>query len=742
MNKKLFILLPVLSLMLAGCVSGDKKDDPKPSGDDTPAEVVTVESVELNQTTATLDPGDTLDLKAVVKPATLTERGVNWSSDAEAVATVSAGGRVTAVAAGTAKIKATAKADSTKFAECTITVNKKMIIVASEEPALNGVFKLGTYQGNVKKYFYFKGSVNSDTRGEVADTWEGGVDVKVEKPGEAEKYALTFTLDNAKKYFEMTDDHHYRIADSATLLWDWNADICSFTRTISGTTYFPGTYSNYDTISGCDIKQVAGDFVFQLLYKVEPTTATSIEIRGENEIVAGATLQLSAKVGPIGASQNPVTWAVSGNDKVTINQETGLLTADKDAVVGSTAKVTARVDNLTSQEFVVTVLKAYDYTTEFEVTDLTKVTLPSAEADASELYLVGYIKEITNETFGNGTLVTPQGTEVVIYGMYNFDGEYRYDKMSTKPVAGDVIVLYGKTFLYGGKPEIKNGKLMQLNGVVCEAIPATAMAISPALTELQIGTDKQLEVKASAPSDGKLPEGTVTWVSDHPEFLEVSATGLLHPVAEGTAKITATLGELVAEMTVEVKPAPAKEYVKVAAPVKDTKYYMAADGRAEATLNKMCWLNGNVSGNYVATVADVADAAQFELVEVTGGYNVKVTYSDNTVKYMNVVTSNNGKTGSEARSYQNVKFEATATTVWTFNADASTLFTEVTAHTGDYASGNGTYYLGTYYNKGQSKAFDTLSLSKISNITGDNASKIDVSQGQFPVHFYSEKTAA
>ena len=135
MNKKLFILLPALSLMLAACASGQKKDD---GGKTEPTpEVVSVEAVTLNETSATLDIGETLDLRAVVTPTTLTERGVNWSSDTPAVASVSEGGRVTALAEGTAKIKATAKADSTKFAECSIKVNPKMVIVDADVPDLD-----------------------------------------------------------------------------------------------------------------------------------------------------------------------------------------------------------------------------------------------------------------------------------------------------------------------------------------------------------------------------------------------------------------------------------------------------------------------------------------------------------------------------------------------------------------------------------------------------------------------------
>ena len=90
---------------------------------------VDVESVTLDKTSATLTVGDTETLTATVSPDDADDKTVIWSSDNTAVATVSKEGVVTAVAAGTATITATADngTDDTGddvFATCKVTVNK------------------------------------------------------------------------------------------------------------------------------------------------------------------------------------------------------------------------------------------------------------------------------------------------------------------------------------------------------------------------------------------------------------------------------------------------------------------------------------------------------------------------------------------------------------------------------------------------------------------------------------------
>ena len=92
--------------------------------------VVPVTSLTLDRTTLTMTEGDTQTLSATVKPENATDKTVTWSSSNTAVATVD-GGKVTAVAPGTATI--TAKAGD-KTATCAVTVNQK--IVDTSGPAI------------------------------------------------------------------------------------------------------------------------------------------------------------------------------------------------------------------------------------------------------------------------------------------------------------------------------------------------------------------------------------------------------------------------------------------------------------------------------------------------------------------------------------------------------------------------------------------------------------------------------
>lgn len=81
---------------------------------------VDVQKVELNKSELTLEIGGVETLTATVTPDNATNKVVSWTSSDPSVATVS-GGKVTAVAAGTATITATADG---KSATCTVTVNE------------------------------------------------------------------------------------------------------------------------------------------------------------------------------------------------------------------------------------------------------------------------------------------------------------------------------------------------------------------------------------------------------------------------------------------------------------------------------------------------------------------------------------------------------------------------------------------------------------------------------------------
>ena len=101
-----------------------------------PAVNVSVTNVSLDKEQTTLAVGDTETLTATVEPSDA-DQTVTWSSDHETVAAVSDSGKITAVAAGTATITATATNGTPDdlnddiTATCTVTVKKNVVAVES-----------------------------------------------------------------------------------------------------------------------------------------------------------------------------------------------------------------------------------------------------------------------------------------------------------------------------------------------------------------------------------------------------------------------------------------------------------------------------------------------------------------------------------------------------------------------------------------------------------------------------------
>ena len=90
---------------------------------------VSVTGVSLNKSSAGLVLGDTEDLIATISPYNATHQKITWNSSNTNVATVSAGGVVTAKNVGTATITVTTD-DGGKTASCNVTVNPKVITFA------------------------------------------------------------------------------------------------------------------------------------------------------------------------------------------------------------------------------------------------------------------------------------------------------------------------------------------------------------------------------------------------------------------------------------------------------------------------------------------------------------------------------------------------------------------------------------------------------------------------------------
>ena len=140
---------------------------------EAPPVTVDVESVSLNNVALELTAGESETLAATVNPADATNKNISWSSNKEAVATVDANGKVTAVAAGTATITVTAangtsETEDDKTATCTVTVTAKK--TSPEIPEEGPAFVKDIFG---KKIYYKDGEAQKDFSGlvNVEDTW-------------------------------------------------------------------------------------------------------------------------------------------------------------------------------------------------------------------------------------------------------------------------------------------------------------------------------------------------------------------------------------------------------------------------------------------------------------------------------------------------------------------------------------------------------------------------------------------
>ena len=99
-------------------------------------EVHMVTGITLNQSTMTIYPGDTGQLIATISPADASDKSVIWTSSSTSIATVDQTGKVTAVAAGSCTITATAADGSGVKAECAVTVTQLVTSITLSQTSL------------------------------------------------------------------------------------------------------------------------------------------------------------------------------------------------------------------------------------------------------------------------------------------------------------------------------------------------------------------------------------------------------------------------------------------------------------------------------------------------------------------------------------------------------------------------------------------------------------------------------
>ncbi len=120
-------------------------------------EVVAVTGVKLDQTTLTLDAGESAQLTATVSPGNATNKSVTWSANNSNVSV--SGGKVTAKIAGSAVVTVTT-ADGGYTAQCNVTVNASTAADHTELTSLN-------LDGNV----YFDTEILPDEKTNTKARW-------------------------------------------------------------------------------------------------------------------------------------------------------------------------------------------------------------------------------------------------------------------------------------------------------------------------------------------------------------------------------------------------------------------------------------------------------------------------------------------------------------------------------------------------------------------------------------------
>lgn len=125
-----------------------------------------VESVTLDQSTLTLEVGQTKTLTPTVTVTEESAQTVTWQSSDKSVATVSDDGVVTAVAQGAAIISAKSTVDADKYASCEVTVTPKNIAVTGISITNKKTVMV------VNDTFPFTATVQPDNATNKTVTWE------------------------------------------------------------------------------------------------------------------------------------------------------------------------------------------------------------------------------------------------------------------------------------------------------------------------------------------------------------------------------------------------------------------------------------------------------------------------------------------------------------------------------------------------------------------------------------------
>lgn len=237
---------------------------------------IKVNSITLDIRSKTITAGETLQLTATVNPSNAANKTLVWTSSNNNAATVSDTGLVTAIAGGRATITAKATDGSRRSATCSITVKQ------------------------------YVGSVSLNTHS-----------ITLESKGKTYLLRATVmpsTASNKRVYWQSSDTSI--------------ATVSSYGRVTSR--------GNGTCTITCTAADGSGQFDTCAVTAKLKVERISLDIRSRT-ITAGETLQLTAAIMPLNATDQTLIWSSSNNNAATVS-DTGLVTA----VAGGRATITVQ----------------------------------------------------------------------------------------------------------------------------------------------------------------------------------------------------------------------------------------------------------------------------------------------------------------------------------------------------------------------------------------------------------------
>ncbi len=508
----------------------------------TQPETVKVTGITLNKSTASLEEGATLQLSATAAPSNAANKAVTWSSSNANVAAVSASGLITAKAAGSATITATAQDGSNKKASCTVTVTKKVVAVTGitlnksaaslEEGATLQLSATAAPSTATNKAVTWSSSNTSvaavSASGLITAKAAGSATITATaQDGSSKKAACTVTV--TKKVVKVTG---ITLNKSTASLEEGSTLQLSATAAPSTATNKAVTWSSSNagvasiSASGLITAKAAGSATITaaaqdgsskmatctvtVTKKVVKVTGITLN-KSTASLEEGATLQLSATAAPSTATNKAVTWS-SSNTSVAVVSASGLVTAK----AAGSATITAAAQDGSSKKATCTV------TVTKKVVKVTGITLNKSTASLEEGATLQLSATAAPSTATNKAVTWSSSNASV--------ASVSTSGLVTAKATGSVTIT--------ATAQDGSGKKAACTVTVTQkVIKVTGITLNKSSETLGVGNTLQLTATA-APSTAT--NKAVTWSSSNASVATVSASGLVSAKAAGSATITAT----------------------------------------------------------------------------------------------------------------------------------------------------------------------------------------------------------